>query len=160
MLKINKVFFILSIINIMLSILYAISFLYFNKEFISIFIINFGINIVLGILMFKIVLRKKFVIISLLLISFSIFLSEKNNNSIEHMDTYTEVISKYKSDNQKYFIEINNYGELSSEPIRLQVSKQDYEKLSLKNKKYLITYRNYNINEFKNISKLEAIHWD
>jgi hypothetical protein len=160
MLKTNKMFFALAIINIVLSLFYAISFPYFNNEFISIFILNLGINIVLGFLMIKIVLSKKFIVTSLLLIACALFLSEKNNNYIEHIDAYTRIISKVEMKNQKYIIKIENFRDLSNEPISLKVSKHDYEKLSVDNKKYVITYRNYNINEFSNISNLETIHWD
>ncbi|KPG70651.1 hypothetical protein [Enterococcus sp. RIT-PI-f] len=160
MLKTNKIFFALAIINIALLLFYAISFLYFNKEYISIFILNIGINIVLGFLMIKIILSKKFIVTSLLLIACALFLTEKNNNNIEHIDVYASIISKVEMNNQKYMIKIENFGDLSNEPISLEVSKHDYEKLSVDNKKYLITYRNYNINELTNISKLETIHWD
>lgn len=160
MVKTNKLFFALAIINIALSFFYAISFLYFNNEFISVFILNIGINIVLGFLMIKIILSKKFIFTSLLLIACALFLTGKDNNNIEHIDAYTSIISKVEMNNQKYMIKIENFGDLSNEPISLEVSQHDYEKLSVDNQKYLITYRNYNINEFSNISKLETIHWD
>ena len=160
MLKTNNMFFALAIINIALSFFYAISFLYFNNEFISVFILNIGINIVLGFLMIKIILSKKFIFTSLLLIACALFLTGKDNNNIEHIDAYTSIISKVEMNNQKYMIKIENFGDLSNEPISLEVSKHDYEKLSVDNQKYLITYRNCNINEFTNISNLETIHWD
>lgn len=81
-----------------------------------------------------------------------------NTNNIERQDVYTSIVSK-KQVNQKYYITIENFGELSTKDILLKVSKSDYDKLNISRQRYNLTYRNYCINPDKNISILEKLRF-
>lgn len=156
----TKKYFILFTVSISLSIFSVILFVYLNINSSIIYVSKIISNIMMIFLFIRILKKKQLVFISCVLLLSSIYIMIKSNNGIEHMDVYTEVISKKETKEHHFFIQINNFGELSDEPLSLKINKKDYEKISIGRKKYLITYRNFNLKQDINITQLEDIKLD
>lgn len=161
----NKVYYSLISISLVCSFFYAYLFLYFNIDSSFLYLLPFVIAVlstllfIFNTLSFFKTKRKRYIILQFILLVFSLYFINTNENSIERQDIYTTIISK-KQVNQKYYITIENFGELSTKDIILKVSKSDYDKLNISRQRYNLTYRNYCINPYKNISILEEFRFD
>lgn len=160
----NKVYYSLISISLVCSFFYAYLFLYFNIDSSFLYLSPFIIA-VLSILLFIFntlsffkTKRKRYIILQFIILVFSLYIINMNTNNIERQDVYTSIVSK-KQVNQKYYITIENFGELSTKDILLKVSKSDYDKLNISRQRYNLTYRNYCINPDKNISILEELRF-